>query len=388
MDAAYANPDDDPRGPWKPRDYTCNKSAEERPNLYYSIVHPKTGEEIWPKRTRVWAYSQELHEHHVRENRLWWGRNQENKVPAYKRFLSEVGGVVAQTVWLWEDVGHTDESKKELKRLFSEAAELFDTPKPVKLIRKMLTLASANDQQDIILDFFAGSGTTAQVVLELNKEDGGNRKFILVQLPEPTGREDYPTIADITKERVRRVIQKLNKEDDGKLPLNGGQKPDRGFRVVKLAESNFKTWNANVPTGDVAALQQQLELHINHLRDGRTAEDLLYEILLKSGFPLTTPVEVIKLPPHPVSFDSAQDRPLLQGERGPDTASKTVYSAAGGALFICLERELSLDLIRAMAERKPERVVCLDDGFAGNDQLKANAVQIFKTKGVTSFRTV
>jgi adenine-specific DNA-methyltransferase len=226
----------------------------------------------------------------------------------------------------------------------------------------MIELGSGKNE--IVLDFVAGSGTTAQAVLELNAQDGGNRKFILVQLPEPTGREDYPTIADITKERVRRVIQKLNKEDEGKLPLNGGQKPDRGFRVFKLAESNFKAWNANVPTGDVAALQQQLELHINHIRGGRTAEDILYEILLKSGFPLTTPVEQLAL------------------------AGKTVYGAAGGALFICLERELTLDLIRDMAKHKPERVVCLDSGFADNDQLKANAVQIFKTKGVTSFRTV
>ena len=114
----------------------------------------------------------------------------------------------------------------------------------------------------------------------------------------------------------------------------------------------------------MAALQQQLELHIDHIRDNRTAEDILYEILLKSGFPLTTPVEQLTL------------------------AGKTVYSAADGALFICLERQLTLDLIRAMAEHRPERVVCLDNGFTGNDQLKANAVQIFKTKGVTSFKTV
>jgi adenine-specific DNA-methyltransferase len=199
-------------------------------------------------------------------------------------------------------------------------------------------------------------------VLELNKEDSGNRKFILVQLPEPTERKDYPTIADICKERVRRVIQKLD-EDDGKLPLNGSQKPDLGFKVFKLTESNFKTCNANVPTGDVAALEEQLELHIDHIRDGRTAEDILYGILLKSGFPLTTPVEQLNL------------------------VGKTVYSAAGRALFICLERELTLDLIRAMAEQKPERAVCLDQGFADNDQLKANAVQIFKKAG-TSFRTV
>jgi adenine-specific DNA-methyltransferase len=227
---------------------------------------------------------------------------------------------------------------------------------------------------DLVVDFFAGTGTTAHGVLLTNRKTTVQRRFICVQLPESistdteTGRNAVSmgcrTIADICKERVRRVIQKLEQEDDGKLPLNGGHKPDLGFKVFKLAESNFKTWNANTPTCDVTALQQQLELHIDHIRGSRTAEDILYEILLKSGFPLTTLVEQLIL------------------------AGKTVYSVAGGALFICLERQLTLDLIRAMAEHRPERVVCLDHGFAGNDQLKANAVQIFKTKDVTSFKTV
>ena len=220
----------------------------------------------------------------------------------------------------------------------------------------------ALDDGDIVLDFFAGSGTTAHAVLDLNKE-GGNRKFILVQLPEPTGGQDYPTIADITKERVRRVIQKLNDEDAGKLDLDNASQQDRGFRVFKLAESNFTPWNADLPH-NAGALAQQLELHIDHIRPDRSAADILYELLLKSGFPLTTPVASLTL------------------------AGKTVYSVAAGALFICLERALTLELIRAIAERQPERVVCLDEGFAGNDQLKTNAVQIFKTKGVTSFKTV
>src|SRR5581483_832249 len=180
---------------------------------------------------------------------------------------------------------------KELREILGD--QVLDYPKPVSLLRGLCSVATR--RQDIVLDFFAGSGTTAQSVLDLNVQDSGNRKFILVQLPEPTDRKEYPTIADITKERVRRVIQKLNKEDDGKLPLNGEQKQDRGFRVFKLAESNFKTWNASVPNGDVSALQQQLELHIDHLREGRTQEDLLYEILLKGGFALTTPVEKITL---------------------------------------------------------------------------------------------
>ena len=221
-----------------------------------------------------------------------------------------------------------------------------------------------NEGKDYLaVDFFAGSGTTAHAVLDLNKQDGGNRKFILVQLPEPTGRTDFPTIADICKERVRRVIKKLNEEDAGKLDLDGASKQDQGFRVFKLAESNFKFWDAQVPR-DAEALARQLELHVDHIREGRTQADILYEILLKSGYPPTTPVEVLTV------------------------AGKTVHSAAGGLLLICLERELTLELIRAMADFKPERVVCLDAGFAGNDQLKANAVQIFKTKGVASFKTV
>ena len=159
------------------------------------------------------------------------------------------------------------------------------------------------------------------------------------------------------------MIKNLNDEDKSKLPLEN-RKQDRGFRVFKLAESNFKTWNADIPSGDVAALKKQLELHINHIRDGRTPDDILYEILLKSGFPLPTPVEKLTMD------------------------GKTVFSTAGRALLICLERNLTLEFIRAMAEQKPERIVCLDEGFSGNDQLKANAVQIFKTKGVTSFKTV
>jgi len=217
-------------------------------------------------------------------------------------------------------------------------------------------------KNDIVMDFFAGSGATAHAVLNLNK-DGGNRKFILVQLPEPTGRTDYLTIADITKERVRRVIQKLNGEDAGKFDLDNASQQDRGFCVFKLAESNFKTWNADL-AHNTSALAQQLELHIDHIRPERTAEDILYELLLKSGFPLTTPVEPLTL------------------------AGKVVYSVAGGMLLICLERTLTIELIRAIAEQQPERVVCLDEGFAGNDQLKTNAVQIFKTKGITSFKTV
>jgi adenine-specific DNA-methyltransferase len=187
----------------------------------------------------------------------------------------------------------------------------------------------------------------------MNARDHGRRQFILIQLPEKTDRTDFPTIAEITKERVRRVIKNLNQEQAGKLKLGDAPEQDRGFRVFKLAESNFAPWNADVPH-DAPALERQLELHVSHVRDGRTDQDILYEVLLKSGYPLATPVETVVL------------------------AGKTVHSVAGGQLLICLERKLTLELIRAVAERKPERVVCLDEGFAGNDQLKTNAAHIFE----------
>lgn len=239
-------------------------------------------------------------------------------------------------------------ASKQLEALFGET-KVFDYSKPHPLIQRLLSFASPAGADDLILDFFAGSGTTAQAVLELNAKDGGHRAFILVQLPEPTGRKDYPTIADITKERVRHVIGKLGTND--------------GFRVFKLAESNFTTWDAD-KVQDAEGLAEQLQLHVDHIRAGRTEDDLLVEILLKSGYPLTVPIERLSL------------------------GGATVHSVDGGEILVCLDRALTLDAIRAIAEAKPERVVCLDAGFAANDQLKTNAVQLFKTKGVPSFKTV
>jgi adenine-specific DNA-methyltransferase len=279
-------------------------------------------------------------------------------VPAIKRFLSEVKqGRVPQTLWPYSEVGHTQDAKRELLEYvaFEHTDNVLDTVKPVALIQRMLQLSTHAMDGDIVLDFFGGSGSTGHAVIKQNAEDGGNRRVVLVQLPEPLPKPEkaLKTIADICKERLRRVIQKLDADDTSKLDLKGGPKPNRGFRVFKLAESNFKPWNAGVPH-DAPALEKQLELHVSHIRERRTDQDILYEVLLKSGYPLTTPVETVSL------------------------AGKTVHSVAGGQLLVCLERKLTLELIRAIAERKPERVVCLDEGFAGNDQLKTNAAHIFE----------
>ena len=225
-------------------------------------------------------------------------------------------------------------------------------------MKRVLHIGVKPKANEIVLDFFAGSGTLAQAVLELNRDDGGNRRFILVQLPERNGAEQSQTIADICRERVRKVIRNLTDQ--------GGQRSDKedlGFRSFKLAESNFVEWDGQAAQSP-KSLQRQLELYIEHIREERTSDDILFELLLKSGFPLTTPVT----------------REII--------IEKNVYSVAGGALLICLEDELTLELIKEVAQRKPDRVVCLDKGFARNDQLKANAMQIFKAKGVQSFKTV
>lgn len=356
-EAKFANPDNDPRGSWMSRSLLGLATKSQRPNLHYSIVDPSSGRAYAPPDDTGWRYASDRMQKLIATSCILFPLKSDGR-PREKKFRADLQTEFVAFASIIDDV-FTGDGTAEIRALFGE--EVFDFSKPSSLLVRLAKQGSGDD--GIVLDFFAGSGSTAHALLELNKQDGGNRKFILVQLPERTGREDYATIAEVTKERVRRVIKQLNKEGAGKLDLVGSEKQDRGFRVFKLAESNFKPWNAEAPK-DTEGLAKQLELHVDHIRDGRSADDILYEILLKSGFPLTTPVDPLTL------------------------ASKAVHSVAGGALFICLERELTLELIRAMAEKKPERVVCLDEGFAGNDQLKANAVQIFKNKGVTSFKTV
>ncbi len=371
---------------WELRNRNPKFGRHNRPNLFfpiyvaptkkdetgYSLVSLEPSEifsiEVWPKNSEgddsCWRWGKEK----LRATQLSGNcpvvvakQRRDGQWNIYEK--SRKSTTKAKSLWTETEV-ISEQGTVELGEL--GLAEYFDHPKPLALVQKCLRICT--EPGDLVLDFFAGSATTAHAVFELNKNEDA-RKFILIQLPEPYESESaaskagFKTIADITKERSRRVIKKLNEEEVGKLDLKSKTKQDRGFRTYKLAESNFKPWNAEA-SHDAAKLERQLELHVNHIRDDRSGNDILCEILLKSGFALTTPVETLIL------------------------ASKNVYSVASGALFICLERQLTLELIRAMAEKKPERVVCLDEGFAGNDQLKANAVQIFKTKGAANFKTV
>lgn len=199
----------DTKGIFRTSDYTCNKSAEERPNLYYAISQPNTGEEIWPSKTRVWAYSRDEHLRHVAEGLIYWGKDGKGKVPAFKRYkhlLKNADGVVPNTWWTFDEVGHTDSAKKELMEILPEQAKTFSTPKPTELMERILRIATKPG--DLVLDFFAGSGTTAHAVMKLNAQDGGNRRFILVSSTEATAEEPNKNICrDVCAERLRRVIQ-------------------------------------------------------------------------------------------------------------------------------------------------------------------------------------
>lgn len=320
----------------------------------YDVPHPITGRPCKvPSRGWVWPTYERMRVE-IQKGLIHFGPD-ETTIPSIRRNLFEKNEQVMRSVHF----SYAQKAAQDLTALF-DGKKVFDNPKNYLDIAALVSYLTSSD--DIILDFFAGSGTTGHAVLDVNRTQRSHRKFVLVQLPEPTGRDDFGTIADITRERIRRAIRRFNKKLENKLDLEGVTNLDLGFRAFQLAESNFRAWDTKTPT-EPAALEAQLTLHIDHLRKDRTAVDFLFEILLKSGFPLAARVEKLVL-------------------RGLD-----VFSVAGGALFICLEHKVTLDAIRAMAEKKPARVVCLDESFAGNDQLKTNAVQTFKAKDVV-FRTV
>lgn len=204
----YQNPDNDPRGAWNSATYTCNKSKAERPNLFYAIKNPFTGEEIYPKETAVWKYSKEQTEVLQADNRLFWGTNGTAKFPRIKKFLCEHEGVVNRNMWHYDDVDHTQGATAELKELGILG---FSTPKPTRLITRILQIATNNNST--VLDFFAGSGTTAQAVLELNKQDGGSRRFILC-----TNNENN-ICEEVTYQRIKTVI--TGKRKDGSVYSEG-----------------------------------------------------------------------------------------------------------------------------------------------------------------------
>lgn len=278
MNKRYTNPDNDHRGVWKPGDMVA---AGLRTEGSYTVRNPNNGIEFNVPTGKHWAFSKQTMQVYIDDNRIFFGKNGK-QFPSVKQFLSEVKqGLVPSSLFTYQRFGHTDEAKKDFIKLFGdEGKSLFETLKPLRLL-KMLMLIAPTQDNDIILDFFAGSGTTAQAVMQLNAEDGGNRKYICVQLPEVTDEKSeaykagYKTIADIARERIRRAGKKImadnaDKLSDRKTPL------DIGFKDFAVAPSNFE----EVPTD--ATDQTQLLL-VNNLKSGVKDEDLLTQLRLLQG---------------------------------------------------------------------------------------------------------
>lgn len=347
--ARYQNPDGDPRGPWKPVDYWNPLSPRDRPNLAYMIRNPHSGQEITPTK-KAWKFTRERYLEQEADGRIYWGVDGTNTVPALKLFLSEVSeGVKPTNFWAWKFAGHTDAAKKELEARLGPSG--FDTPKPTSLVVRMLELAQCSDG-DLVLDFFAGSGTTGDAVLSYGASHGRHCRFMLVQLPEPTDLDGFPTIADICRTRLRKACESRSGDERS------------GFRAFKLAASNIKTWDAEFDT-----MEADLVEAIDNVKADRSEDDVLYELLLKYGLDLAVPIE----------------SRTIEGRK--------VFVIGSGALVVCLASDISLEVVSEVAalkdEFKPEvmRVVFRDSGFA-NDVVKTNASQILRQARIDDVRSL
>ena len=356
--AKYSNPDNDPRGLWRTDNLSVGPVVESK---VYEIVTP-SGRVCLPPKGRCWLYTRERYEEMVADNRIWFGENGDN-VPAPKRFLSEVKqGLTPMTIWKYTDVGHTQDSMRELRTIF-DGEKVFDYSKPVKLMKQIAQLYTLTQSGDIILDFFSGSATTAHAVMQLNAEDGGNRKFIMVQWPEQTDEKSeaykagYKNICEIGKERIRRAGKKI-KEEAGLQ----GQNLDTGFRVLKLDESNMAdVYYTPADTPIQATLA--FDALVDNIREGRTAEDLLFQVLPECNLPLSSKIETREI------------------------HGKKVFMVEDGYLMACFDNDINDAVITAIAKEKPYYFVMCDRSIA-SDSVADNFDQIFNAYSKDTVRRI
>lgn len=355
----YKNPDNDPRGPWVSSDFTAQGY---RPNQMYKITTP-SGAEYYPPAGTCWKNVEEVYLQQAAEGRFWYGSDGLG-MPRRKTYLNEKDGRNMWTWWPNSEVGHTQEATKELKALFPENAAVFDYSKPTRLIKRMLSVSTKDD--DIVLDFFSGSATTAHAVMQLNAEDGGNRKYILVQLPEvcdeksEAAKAGCKNICEIGKERIRRAGKKLT-ETDGQMQIGDSEKKplDVGFRVFKLDSSNLQTWDAT-PVDELRLedLLNRMNTMINRVKADRSDLDMVCEVMLKLGVPLTYSVNKVAV------------------------NSKVAYTVGDDCLLlVCLAADITPEDVEAMAEYVPAKVIISRDSFA-NDTAMANAYYILRDHGI------
>jgi adenine-specific DNA-methyltransferase len=363
---SFTNPDNDHRGEWASVDLT-GQTGRAPKSQFYEIETP-SGIKMPPPEGRCWALAQATFLDLVKDNRIWFGVDGKNR-PRLKKFLSESEGTRPWTWWDNKSVGHNQEASQELKNLFNDQV-IFDNPKPVRLIQRIVQLSTSATNNDIVLDFFAGSATTAQAVISQNMQDKGNRKFLLIQLPQPIspGSNDfkadstafklgYTNISQISKERIRRAGEKIKRENSDKP---SAAHLDIGFRVLKVDTSNMK----EVFYTPDAVSQDLLSDQVNNIREDRTPEDLLFQVLLDWGVDLMLPITQESI------------------------AGKSVYFIDGNALAACFEEGVSEEFVKLLAKREPLRVVFRDAGFA-SDSVKINVEQIFKLMSpATDIKTI
>ena len=340
----YSNPDNDPRGVWSSSDISVGPAIQEN---VYTITTP-SGREVEPPAGRSWSLSRKAFRERLQDNRIWFGPDG-NGVPRIKRFLSELRktGVTPMTIWKHTEVDHSQGATQKLAKLF-DGKKYFDYPKPVTLIQRCISLYSNKDS--LILDFFSGSATTAHAVMQLNAEDCGNRKYIMVQLPEETPEDSearkagYNTIPEIAKERIRRAGKKIKEES----PLTT-QNLDTGFRVFRLADSNFE----EVKKASAEYDQLQLDLFLNNVKSDRTDLDLLFGAMLSWGVQLSLPMT------------------------SEEVDGKMIYSVNDGDLVACFANDITENIVKAMADKQPLRVLFRDSCFA-RDDAKINVFETLK----------
>ena len=354
--AMYKNLDNDPRGLWRPDNLSVKTYS---PDNDYPITTP-SGRVVEPPAGRCWRLSKKAFLERLQDNRIWFGKNGD-AVPSLKRFMCELRneGLTPTSILFYKEVGHSQEGSKEVTALF-DGKGYFDGPKPVRLLERLITLGNLADDS-IVLDFFSGSGTTAHALMRRNAEKGTHAKFILVQLPEETDekreayKDGYKTICEIGEERIRRAGAKIVAEvEEGNAQLKIGEEPkelpDVGFRVFKVDSSNF----ADVAAEPGALRQESLFDRADNLKDGRSAEDVLYQLFPRYQIPYSAPVEAVEV------------------------CGRTVYKVGGDELVACFDRDVPEEVIRVMAEVRPTYAVMRDASFAGDDAL-SNFAEIFKT---------
>lgn len=351
----YSNPDNDPRGPWTTGDLTVGMTGDMRPNQYYDLVDPKTGKIYKPNYNRVWSYIPESMNQLIAENRIVFPEDT-SKRPMKKRFASELDSRTnPESTWL-DKVGMNTEGTKQMYELFGKV--FFSYTKPVSLIKELVLQVVNKD--DIVFDFFSGSATTAHAVMQLNAEDGGHRKFIMVQLPEQTDAKSeaykagYKTICEIGEERIRRAGKKIKEES----PLTTADL-DIGFRVFKVDSSNME----DVYYRPADYNQGQMELFADNIKPDRTPEDLLFQVMLDLGILLSSDIQETEI------------------------AGKKVFSVADGYLIACFDKDVTEETVKAIAQKQPVYAVFRDSSMA-SDSVATNFEQIFETYSPRTQRKV